>query len=59
MNAPESPVIFMRDERLKAEAAIEPDPVSTSPATKTKQIIAIYGNGGIGAALRGRRPACA
>jgi chlorophyllide a reductase subunit X len=43
-----SPVIFMRDERLKAEAAIEPDAVSTSPATKTTQIIAIYGKGGIG-----------
>ena len=41
MNATEvskgAPVIFMRDERLKAEAAIEPDPVSTSPATKTTQ----------------------
>ena len=43
-----SPVIFMRDERLKAEAAIEPDPVHTSPAAKTTQIIAIYGKGGIG-----------
>jgi chlorophyllide a reductase subunit X len=43
-----SPVIFMRDERLKAEAAIEPDPVPTSPAAKTTQIIAIYGKGGIG-----------
>ena len=48
MNAPESTVIFMRDERLKAEAAIEPDPVHTSPAAKTTQIIAIYGKGGIG-----------
>ena len=48
MNAPASPVIFMRDERLRAEAAIEPDPVATSPATKTTQIIAIYGKGGIG-----------
>jgi chlorophyllide a reductase subunit X len=38
----------MRDERLKAEAAIEPDPVPTSPAAKTTQIIAIYGKGGIG-----------
>jgi 3,8-divinyl chlorophyllide a/chlorophyllide a reductase subunit X len=43
-----SPVIYMRDERLKAEAAIEPDPVHTSPAAKTTQIIAIYGKGGIG-----------
>jgi 3,8-divinyl chlorophyllide a/chlorophyllide a reductase subunit X len=48
MNAPASKVMFMRDERLKAEAAIEPDPVSTSPAAKTTQIIAIYGKGGIG-----------
>ena len=43
-----STVMFMRDERLKAEAAIEPDPVHTSPAAKTTQIIAIYGKGGIG-----------
>ena len=48
MTSTASPVIFMRDERLKAEAAIEPDPVSTSPAAKTTQIIAIYGKGGIG-----------
>jgi len=48
MNAPAQNVMFMRDERLKAEAAIEPDPVSTSPAAKTTQIIAIYGKGGIG-----------
>jgi chlorophyllide a reductase subunit X len=32
---------------LRAEAAIEPDPVPTQ-ATKTTQIIAIYGKGGIG-----------
>jgi chlorophyllide a reductase subunit X len=46
-----SPVIFLQDQRrdaLRAEAAIEPDPVSTSPAAKTTQIIAIYGKGGIG-----------
>ncbi len=48
MNAPTSPVIFMRDERLKAEAAIEPETVSTAPVTKATQIIAIYGKGGIG-----------
>jgi chlorophyllide a reductase subunit X len=48
MSASTSPVIYMRDERLKAEAAIEPDPVHTSPAAKTTQIIAIYGKGGIG-----------
>ena len=42
-----SPVKFM--DRLRAEAAIEPDPVpTTSPAAKTTQIIAIYGKGGIG-----------
>jgi chlorophyllide a reductase subunit X len=35
-------------EQLRAEAAIEPDPVPTGEATKTTQIIAIYGKGGIG-----------
>ena len=34
--------------RLRAEAAIEPDPVATEPAKKETQIIAIYGKGGIG-----------
>jgi chlorophyllide a reductase subunit X len=34
--------------RLRSEADAEPDPVSTAPATKTTQIIAIYGKGGIG-----------
>jgi 3,8-divinyl chlorophyllide a/chlorophyllide a reductase subunit X len=33
---------------LRAEAAIEPDPVSTAPSTKETQVIAIYGKGGIG-----------
>lgn len=33
---------------LRNEAAIEPDPVSTAPAKKETQIIAIYGKGGIG-----------
>jgi chlorophyllide a reductase subunit X len=33
---------------LRAEAAIEPDAVSTGPAKKETQIIAIYGKGGIG-----------
>ncbi len=33
---------------LRAEAAIEPDPVHTGEATKDTQIIAIYGKGGIG-----------
>lgn len=35
-------------ERLRAEAALPPDPVATTPATKATQIIAIYGKGGIG-----------
>jgi chlorophyllide a reductase subunit X len=39
---------FMQKESLRAEAAIEPDAVSTSPVTKETQIIAIYGKGGIG-----------
>jgi chlorophyllide a reductase subunit X len=34
--------------QLRAEAAVEPPPVSTSPAAKHTQIIAIYGKGGIG-----------
>ena len=33
---------------LRDEAAIEPDPVSTSEVTKETQIIAIYGKGGSG-----------
>jgi 3,8-divinyl chlorophyllide a/chlorophyllide a reductase subunit X len=48
MSTTAAPVIFMRDEKLKAEAAIEPDAVATGPVTKTTQIIAIYGKGGIG-----------
>ena len=40
------PVTFMKD--LRAEAAIAPAPVSTTPVTKETQIIAIYGKGGIG-----------
>jgi 3,8-divinyl chlorophyllide a/chlorophyllide a reductase subunit X len=39
---------FGRNADLRAEAAIEPDPVSTTPPTKATQIIAIYGKGGIG-----------
>ena len=35
-------------QRLRDEAAIEPDPIPTTPATKQTQIIAIYGKGGIG-----------
>ena len=34
--------------RLREEALIEPDAVSTKPVTKETQIIAIYGKGGIG-----------
>ena len=48
MNAPTSPVMFVRDQRLKQEADIPPDPVSTEPPSKSTQIIAIYGKGGIG-----------
>ncbi|MCS6890800.1 MAG: chlorophyllide a reductase iron protein subunit X [Rhodovarius sp.] len=33
---------------LRAEAAVEPDPVPTGPVRKKTQIIAIYGKGGIG-----------
>ncbi len=33
---------------LRAEAAVPPDPVSTAAPTKTTQVIAIYGKGGIG-----------
>lgn len=41
-------VLQRMDVRLRAEAAIEPDPVPTAAPTKTTQIIAIYGKGGIG-----------
>jgi len=36
------------DRRLRAEAAVEPAPPVTTAPTKTTQIIAIYGKGGIG-----------
>ena len=36
------------NDRLRAEASVPPDPVSTAPVTKATQIIAIYGKGGIG-----------
>ncbi len=49
MTTTTSTVQFIQREQLRAEAAIEPDPVHmTSPAAKTTQIIAIYGKGGIG-----------
>ncbi len=35
-------------DRLRAEAAIAPEPVATAPPTKRTQVIAIYGKGGIG-----------
>ncbi|MEO1265265.1 MAG: AAA family ATPase, partial [Pseudomonadota bacterium] len=35
-------------DRLREEAAIEPDPIATGEVTKETQIIAIYGKGGIG-----------
>lgn len=35
-------------DRLRAEAAIEPDPVATGTASRKTEIIAIYGKGGIG-----------
>jgi len=44
----EVPVKFLRTEVLRAEAAIEPDPVHTGEVKKATQIIAIYGKGGIG-----------
>ncbi len=47
LDAPAQPETSMVD-RLRREAAIEPDPVATGPVTKETQIIAIYGKGGIG-----------
>lgn len=35
-------------DRLRAEAAIAPDPVPTAPPKRETQVIAIYGKGGIG-----------
>jgi chlorophyllide a reductase subunit X len=46
---PENVIVqFSMKDRLRAEAAVEPDPVPTEAPTKTTQIIAIYGKGGIG-----------
>jgi 3,8-divinyl chlorophyllide a/chlorophyllide a reductase subunit X len=42
------PMKFIAQAQLRAEAAIEPDPVHTGEVTKETQIIAIYGKGGIG-----------
>ena len=41
------PQIEMRD-RLRNEAAVDPDPVPSGEAAKETQVIAIYGKGGIG-----------
>ncbi len=46
MNA--HPKLAAMTENLRAEAAIEPDAPITATPTKTTQIIAIYGKGGIG-----------
>jgi 3,8-divinyl chlorophyllide a/chlorophyllide a reductase subunit X len=46
-NVVSAPVEFMTN-RLRAEAAIEPEKVATGAVTKETQIIAIYGKGGIG-----------
>ena len=43
-----SPIQIVQRAQLRAEAAIEPDAPATGPVTKTTQIIAIYGKGGIG-----------
>ena len=48
-NVPGNVVVqFSMKDRLRAEASVEPDPVSTAAPTKQTQIIAIYGKGGIG-----------
>jgi len=44
----QAPIQFLRDAALRAEAAVEPDPVPTGEVKKATQIIAIYGKGGIG-----------
>ena len=43
-----STVTLINDLRLRAEAAVEPDPVPVGEAASKTQIIAIYGKGGIG-----------
>jgi len=47
MKTPEGGLLALV-ESVRAEAAIEPDPVATGEAGKDTQIIAIYGKGGIG-----------
>jgi 3,8-divinyl chlorophyllide a/chlorophyllide a reductase subunit X len=48
MNPPALDALTQLKTTLRAEAAIEPAPVSTARPTKETQIIAIYGKGGIG-----------
>jgi chlorophyllide a reductase subunit X len=48
MNAPVNAAQTTRPDRLRAEAAVEPDPPATGPVKAATQIIAIYGKGGIG-----------
>ena len=45
---PRADALAQLADAVRAEAAVEPDPVSDAPPTKTTQIIAIYGKGGIG-----------
>jgi chlorophyllide a reductase subunit X len=47
-SVPPAVVQFTMNDRLRTEAAREPDPVATGPVTRATQIIAIYGKGGIG-----------
>jgi chlorophyllide a reductase subunit X len=47
-NADGAVIRMAMQKHLRAEAAIEPAPVSQTPPTKDTQIIAIYGKGGIG-----------
>ena len=48
MNAPFDDAQGGMTERLRQEAAIEPDAPESGPVKKQTQIIAIYGKGGIG-----------
>jgi chlorophyllide a reductase subunit X len=48
MSATVESAVELLKEGLRAEAAIEPNPVAASPVLKETQIIAIYGKGGIG-----------
>ena len=46
--SPTAPTLEALRRGLRAEAEMEPDPVSTAAPAKTTQIVAIYGKGGIG-----------